>query len=111
MPSLSPAMLGLFFASIALQIVMLSALPLSKGYTQPWPTAVAVVSVNLAMFLLARLFHSGAQLSILVPLSATIIPLGAIALGLFVYGEPAPMMKVVLLLIAAVVIGAASAVK
>lgn len=45
------------------------------------------------------------------PISAAVIPLGAIALGVLAYGEPAPWPKVMLLVLASVLIGVASGLK
>ena len=60
------------------------------------------------MWLFARIVANGAQLSIMVPLFASVIPLCVIAVALFVYGEPAPMLKILLLVVASVLIGIAS---
>jgi multidrug transporter EmrE-like cation transporter len=97
-----------FILVVVLQIVMLTLMPLSKGYTILWPTLGAIAAINIAMWLLARIVASGAQLSILIPISATVIPLSVIAVGIFVYGEPAPVLKIVLLVVASLMIGVAS---
>jgi len=108
MSSLTTGVVAMFTASMALQLFMLSMLPLSKGYTSPLPTIAALVSLNLAFYIYARLIADGAQLSIMVPLSATVIPLCSIAIGVFFYGEPAPLLKLGLLFLATIIIGIAS---
>jgi multidrug transporter EmrE-like cation transporter len=97
-----------FLVSVALQIVTMSLLPLSRGYTVLWPTLCVIAAINIAVWLFARIVASGAQLSILIPLSATLIPLCVIAVAIFVYGEPAPVLKILLLVAASVLIGIAS---
>ena len=94
-----------FLLSIAMQIGMISLLPASSGYTKPLPTLCCIFLINISIWLLARIVASGVQLSILIPLSATLTPLAAIGIGIFVYGEPAPVLKMILLLSAAGLIG------
>jgi multidrug transporter EmrE-like cation transporter len=100
-----------FLASVALQIVMLTLLPLTRGYTRFWPTLGAILSINVAIFLLARLVANGAQLSLLIPISATLIPMSIIVIGVLVYGEAASLERIALLLFATALIGIASRLK
>ena len=100
-----------FLVSVALQILTMSLLPLSKGYTVWWPTLCVIATINIAIWLFARIIANGAQLSILIPLSGTIIPLCVIAVAVFVYGEPAPILKILLLVAASILIGIASGLK
>lgn len=100
-----------FLASVALQIIMLTLMPLSKGYTILLPTLGAMLASNTAMWLFARIIASGVQLSILIPISATVTPLTVIAIGVLVYGEPAPALKIVLLVSAASLVGIASSLR
>lgn len=103
-------MIFMFLASMLLQVFMLSMLPLSQGYTRPWPTLAALVSMNVAIWLYARLIASGVHLSIMVPISATIIPLCSIIVGITCYGDRAPALKIALLVTATAIIGVASVV-
>jgi multidrug transporter EmrE-like cation transporter len=105
------ANVAMFFASVILQVVSLSLLPATKSYTVLWPTIVALVCLNVAIWLFARLVAGGVQLSILIPISATVVPLSIIAVGVFAYGEPAPALKITLLVVASGLIGYASSLK
>jgi multidrug transporter EmrE-like cation transporter len=111
MTGISPLAVAMFGASIALQLVMIATLPSSHGYTKPLPTAVIIVCMNVAVYLFALLVARGVQLSILFPISSAMIPLGAIALGVWAHGEPAPWPKIILLVLASVMVGIASGLK
>jgi hypothetical protein len=63
---------------------------------------------SLSFWMMARLVHGGVNLSILAPIMAAIVPLGAIATGILIYGEPAPVIRVGLLVSACALIGVAS---
>ena len=56
------------------------------------------------------MYQSGAKLGIMSPLLAAIIPLGVIAVGIFLYHESASPLRITLLLAACGLIGAAAAV-
>jgi multidrug transporter EmrE-like cation transporter len=96
-----------FVAAILLQVIGVSALPLSRGFSNPWWAAVCVLSLGLAMFALARLVSMGAELGILLPLMAATVPLCAVAVGIFAYGETASPLKLLLLVVACGLIGIA----
>jgi hypothetical protein len=100
-----------FLLSVVLQVAVLSMLPITRGYTVPLYTAIAVVAINIAVFIFARIANAGVHLSLLIPLSATFVPLGVIAISIFAYGEPMPIAKAGLLVAACLLIGAASAIR
>lgn len=102
---------AMFAASIALQIAALYFLPLTKGFTELRPTAIMLLCFGVAFYLFSRLIVAGVQLSVLLPASAAIVPLGAIFMGVFLYGETAPMPKIALLCLSALIIGGASTLK
>ena len=110
MSNLSISTVLIFAASVVFQLFGLVMLPLTKGFTEPVPTIGAAVGFLLGIGLLARLINSGANLSMLIPLLAAIVPLVTIAFGFLVYGELASTLKVVLLVSACILIGVASAV-
>jgi hypothetical protein len=60
--------------------------------------------------MVARLYNGGAKLGIMMPLLAAVIPIGIIAIGVFMYGEKASPAKVALLVAACGLIGAAAAI-
>lgn len=111
MPAISLGTLAIFGASMVLQLLMIAMLPLSRGYTKPIATLLTIASMNLAIYLFALLIQRGVQLSVLLPISSALIPIGAIALGVFVFGEPAPWLKIILLVSASILVGVASGLK
>lgn len=111
MTGTSPLAVAMFGVSLALQLVMIAMLPLSHGYTKPIATLGVIASMNVAVYLFALLIARGVQLSLLFPIASAMQPLGAIALGVWAYGEPAPWPKIILLVLASVLIGVAAALK
>ena len=98
----------LFSAAVGLQIVFIRMLPLSGGYTNVIPTVIALVAINSAMWILARLIAVGAQVSILIPASATLTPLAAVAVGVMLDGESASPYKIAALVGGCLLVGVAS---
>lgn len=60
---------------------------------------------------MARLTASGVPLSILIPFTSALVPLAVSTVGVLVYGEPASLLRVVLLLVACLLIGVASSLR
>jgi quaternary ammonium compound-resistance protein SugE len=104
----SARILGMFALAVALQVVMVYLLPMTRGYRTLLPTIGCLLSINAAIFCLARLSASGVSVGILIPVSAALVPLAAIAIATLAYGEPAPLYKVTLLICACGLIGFAS---
>lgn len=108
MPAVSPGLIVMFMVSGAAQIFGMYLLPLTRGLSQPLPTIGTAAAFLLGVGLMARLVHSGVNLSLLVPVMAAIIPLGASMVGIFVYGEPASLAKTGTLVLACILIGLAN---
>ena len=69
----------LFFASVAFQILAMTLLPRSRGFTVLLPTVGCAALFICGIWMIARMYQSGAKLGIMSPLLAAIIPLGVIA--------------------------------
>lgn len=108
MPALSLPIIASFIASVILQVGAISLLPATAGFTKLWPTLGCVVGFAIAIGLLARIAASGVQLSILIPLSAAAVPIAVVLVSIFFYGEPAPLLRVGLLIGACAMVGIAS---
>lgn len=111
MPTLSPTLIGTFFVSIALQVAALSLLPITQGFSRPLPTIALIVLFVAGIGLLARIIATGVPLSILLPMSAAVVPLGVVAVAVTFYGEPASLLRVALLMAACGLIGVASIIR
>lgn len=98
----------LFFVSILFQVIGLSVLPQTRGFTNIGPTIICVVTFIVGIGMFARILTTGVQLSTLIPIAAAAVPLAIVAVGLLVYGEPASLYRVLLLVIACGAIGVAS---
>jgi small multidrug resistance pump len=92
--------IAIFLVSVCFQVLGAAMLPASKGFTSVGPSLVCVGSFAIALWLLARLIATGAELSILIPFSSTLTPLASVAVGVLVYGESINAMKGILLVIA-----------
>lgn len=81
---------------------------MTRGFTEPLPPIGAALAFLIGVPLLARMVHSGANISILMPIVAAAVPLGAVAVGIFAYGESASAARVVALVVACVLVGVAN---
>src|SRR5580698_1290232 len=98
----------LFAASVAFQLLAMVLLPRTRGFTVPLPTAGCAILFVCGIWMIARMYVSGAKLGIMSPLLAAVIPLGVIAIGILAYNESASPLRIALLLGACGLIGAAS---
>ena len=96
-----------FGLQVLMQLTAIAMLPLSKGFTKMGPTLVCVVAIVISVYLLARLIHSGANISTLIPWAATAVPLASIAMGILLYGETTSPMRLSLLVLACIVVAVA----
>jgi quaternary ammonium compound-resistance protein SugE len=100
--------LGLFFASVGFQLLAVMLLPRTQGFTNPLPTVGCAALFVCGIWMVARLYHGGAKLGIVMPLLAAVIPIGIIAIGVLMYGERASFFKILVLLAACGLVGAAA---
>ena len=108
MTAISPTIIFMILVSGAAQLLALSLLPLTRGFTQPWPTLVVCTSLLLGVGVLARVANSGVNISILVPILAAVVPIGTIIVGVFAYGEAASLARISVLILACMLIGLAN---
>ncbi|WP_340317999.1 hypothetical protein [Rhizorhabdus argentea] len=108
MTNISPGMALMFLVSIGAQVAGVFLLPLTRGLTQPLPTLAAAAAFLLGLGLLARISHAGINLSSLMPIIAATVPLAAVAIGIFAYGETASLAKVATLVASCALVGVAS---
>lgn len=111
MPALTPTVIGTFVVSVVLQVLALSLLPRSDGFTRPLPTLGLITAFIAGIWLMARLTASGVPISILIPLTGAVVPLAVVAVGILVYGEPASLFRVGLLMVACLLIGLAGSMR
>jgi small multidrug resistance pump len=100
----------LFIVNLGLQLLALTMLPMSQGFTKPVPVIVLMISLLGAMWCLSRLIVSGVGLGFLFPLLGAAIPLAAMILGAFVFGEAFSVPKAAVLTLACGLIGLSSVV-
>ena len=98
----------MFLASIVMQVIALSMLPLTAGFTRLLPTLGCMAAFSVGIGLLARIVASGVQLSIVIPISAAAVPIAIVLVGVFAYGEPASLLRLIILFAACALIGFAS---
>ena len=110
MANISLRICAMFIASVGFQILAVTMLPRTRGFTEPLPTVASSALFVCGIWMIARMYQSGAKLGILSPLLAAVIPLGVIAVSVLMYHESASPLRVTLLVLACVLIGAAAAV-
>ena len=108
MQSISIQVLALFAGSVIGQLVALGLLPRTQGFANPVMTVVCLAFFVFSIWMIARLVHSGVNLSLLMPILAAVIPLGTIAIGVLVYGDNPSLGRIALLVAACGLIGLAS---
>jgi small multidrug resistance pump len=87
-----------FTISLASQLLGVAMLPLTQGLTRPVPTLIGALGFLIGTGLMARLVNSGVNLSVLIPLNSTAVPLASIAMGVLLFGDTASVPKLALLL-------------
>jgi multidrug transporter EmrE-like cation transporter len=110
MLNIPPHVYALFLASVGFQLLAMVILPRTRGFTVPLPTFACAALFVAGIWMIARMYQSGAKLGIMSPLLAAVIPLGVIAIGTLLYGESASPLRIALLVGACALIGGAAAV-
>jgi quaternary ammonium compound-resistance protein SugE len=75
-----------------IEIVWALSLKYAEGFTKLWPSLIAVVTIALSMFLLSMAMRSlpvGLAYSVFVGMGA----IGATLLGIFLFDEPATILR------------------
>ena len=99
---------GLFALAVVGQVIGASLLPMTRGFSRFDATAFCLVAFAAAMWAMAQLIAKGVNLSLVVPIMASTVPLVVIAVAFLFYGESAPLMKILLLVVATGLIALAS---
>jgi quaternary ammonium compound-resistance protein SugE len=100
--------IAMVVASVAAQIIAIGLLPRTGGFSHPVPTIGCIVAFIFSFWMVACLLHAGASLGVLVPLMSALVPLGAMLVGIAVYGETSSLPKILALVAACVLVGLAS---
>ena len=108
MITLTPSIIALVATSVICQVIGASLMPMTKGLTEIIPTIGFGIAFAAGLGIMARLIHSGINLSALLPFMAAVVPLCAIAVGILLYGESASALKISLLVFSCLTIGLAS---
>ena len=108
MSALPMNVIAMFVTSVVAQLVGVMLMPHTHGFTKLWPTLGCGLAFAVGLWMVARMIESGAALGILMPLLAAVIPIGAIAIGVVMFGETASWTKVAMLLFACGLVGAAA---
>lgn len=108
MSTMSIGIVALLLGSVIVQVAGVFLMPLNKGFTALLPTIGTFACFGTGVFLLSRALHSGANLSIALPLVSAAIPLCAVFIGIFIFNDSASFVRVGLLTAACVSIGVAS---
>ena len=108
MSNMSIQSVFLFLGATVFQLIGVLLLPATKGMTQLWPTVGVAAGYAIGVTCMSRLIISGVDLSLLIPLITVAIMLSAVAAGVLLYGDSASPLKLVLLVVAAGMIGFAA---
>ncbi len=108
MQGLSPSIVAGFAATILGQFLALALIPATRGFTAILPTAACISLFIVSLAISARLVFAGVELSLLTPIATVVLQILVLAVSILVYGESASPAKIMLLLVAALMIGAAT---
>jgi multidrug transporter EmrE-like cation transporter len=108
MGSIPLRIIAMFAATFVGQVAGIALLPRTHGFTRPFATIGCIAVLVFSFWMIARLLNSGVSLVILLPLIAATVPLGAVAVGITLYGEAASVLKVAVLVVACGLVGLAS---
>lgn len=104
----TPAVIITLLLSTATQVAGALLIPQTKGLTALWPTVGMFLGFGIGIGLLARVVHSGVNLSIALPLVAAALPLSSILVGAAFLGESASPLRILLLVSACALVLVAS---
>ena len=91
------------------QIAGVTMLVKTVGFRDPVWTIACLATYAVSLFLLAETLRQGMALSLLMPILAALVPLASILIAVILFREQASWMKLGLLSLACVLIGAAAA--
>lgn len=106
--ALSLRAIVLFIIVVAGQIGGSLLLGRTAGFTSPGWSVLCAAVYAVSLYSLALLLHEGAALSLLMPLMAAVVPMGAILLAVFLLGESASWLRLGLLTLSCAVVALAS---
>ena len=105
---LSLANVSLFIFVVATQIVAVSLIPRTNGFTNLYCTIACLIVYGVSLWAISIMIRTGMQLGLLMPLLAAVVPLAIVGIGIVVYREPASVRRIALLCVACAAIGLAS---
>jgi quaternary ammonium compound-resistance protein SugE len=96
---------------VALQVISAIFLPRTNGFSNLGWTFLVLISIFAAFWCISQLLRQGAALSIISPLMAASVPFIIIILARLSLGETASLLKLSLLALSCVIVGAASSLR
>jgi multidrug transporter EmrE-like cation transporter len=111
MNQISLSSLGIFVFVLFAQILAVSFIPRTAGFTNFYWAAACIGVYAISIWGMAHLIHTGTPLGLLIPVLAATVPLASIFLGLILFREPASVLKIVVLVGACGLIGIGSLIK
>ena len=109
MQRILPMGIILFSSSVIAQVMSMAMMPRTLGFTNLSYTFACLVSMDISVWLAAKLLQRGASLGVMIPAMAAFVPLVTILIGICMYGESPSAAKVSLLVVACGLVAFASA--
>lgn len=108
MHPLSLSFAAFFIMAAVGQIAGIGLLPKTQGFTNIGYTLLALLMFTISFASMSRMLYSGVNLSSLVPILASIVPLSSIVVGVLLFGEIVTIPRACLLVIACCCVGLAA---
>lgn len=94
--------LGLIYLAIAVMFNMVTVYSVKKadGFTVFWPSIIAMVTICVTQFLFSKSMQAGLDVGLAATLISVAVIGGSIIMGVLIFGEPMPPIKILGLVMA-----------
>jgi len=110
MPALSGTLLAYLYLTIAVMFNMVTVYSVKKadGFTQLWPSVIAMVTICITQALFSKAMQAGLEVGLASAIISVAVIGGAIIMGVMLFNEPMPPLKLAGLLLAVIGVALAS---
>lgn len=98
----------LFGGSVVAQLIGISLLPKTQGFSRPIPTVFCTLIFLVGFTMIAKLTYNGMSLGVMMPGMAAVVPLGTVVIGVLAYRENASIPRIGFLVGACILVGLAN---
>lgn len=105
---LSTTSISLYIFIMITQVLAISLLPRTAGFTSLFWTASVILTYTLSLWAISYILHNGMPISAMIPAMSAVVPLATVVVGVVFYKEAASVPRIALLCSACGLIGLAN---